>query len=350
MGSVPERSPGNIVARAPMPAPRAILPEAFPRYPASWYLFCDSNDLAERPLSKEMLGTRLVAFRAGSARQTIMEGRCSHMSADLGRGRVVQGRIQCPFHHWEYDAGGRCARIPGRSRIPEFARQQVYPAEERHGFLFVFNGAEPLFQLPFFFESDPARFVAGSPFRFIADCSWYMLASNAFDFDHFQAVHDRELVGSPVIDSPHPLARRSRFNAVVTGNSVCDRLIRGFAGNSVEVSITNWGGTIILVSGFFRRARSHMLISARPIAADQTLVEVVVLAGRGSGAGALGLWIRRWFTRAFFQDDIARLGGIRYNPRSLTLEDRDLIDYFDWAASLPSGPAGDREADKEAVL
>ena len=85
------------------------------------------------------------------------------------------------------------------------------------------------------------------------------------------------------------------------------------------------------------------------LSADPAL-RVVVLAGRGSGAGALGLWIRRWFTRAFFQDDIARLGGIRYNPRSLTLEDRDLIDYFDWAASLPSGPAGDREADKEAVL
>jgi phenylpropionate dioxygenase-like ring-hydroxylating dioxygenase large terminal subunit len=95
----------------------------------------------------------------------------------LGRGRVVGGSIQCPFHHWEYGANGRCTRIPMTTTIPAFAQQKCYPAQERHGFLFFFNGREPLFPLPFFFDESPDEFVAGKPFRFLGDCTWYMLAA-----------------------------------------------------------------------------------------------------------------------------------------------------------------------------
>jgi len=172
-----------------------------------------------------------------------------------------------------------------------------------------------------------------------------MLASNGFDFDHFNAVHDRRLVGSPAIDAPHPFARRTRFAAVVAGGSIFDRLIRAFAGDAVEVSITNWGGTLIFVTGRFRRAGSYMLISSRPTAAHETRVEVIVFAPRDgwpgrAGLQALNLWIRRTFTRAFFSDDIARLSGIRYHPEGLTGGDQDLIDYFNWAATLHGRGAG----------
>jgi hypothetical protein len=40
------------------------------------------------------------------------------------------------------------------------------------------------------------------------------------------------------------------------------------------------------------------------------------------------------------QDDIDRLGGIRYNPGGLTAADRELADYFRWASALPGSAWG----------
>ena len=47
--------------------------EAFARYPASWYLFGASADLAARPVSKQMLGRNLVGFRTESGKAVVME-------------------------------------------------------------------------------------------------------------------------------------------------------------------------------------------------------------------------------------------------------------------------------------
>jgi hypothetical protein len=221
-----------------------------------------------------------------------------------------------------------------------------YPTEERHGYVFFFNGSAPVFPLPFFFDSRPEDFVAGRPFRFRADCSWFMLAANGFDEMHFQVVHDRALAGPPVVDCPSVFARRMRYTARVTGESIFDRLIRQFLGDVVLVSITSWGGPYILVTGRFRRACSYILIAAQPLEDGKTLVEVIVFSRRSRArlAQALlqpfSLWIRRTFTRAFMQDDIDRLGGIRYNPHALIDSDRLLIEFFDWVARLPRSRHG----------
>jgi nitrite reductase/ring-hydroxylating ferredoxin subunit len=326
-----------------MTAPLARMPSAppFPDHPATWYRFGHSHQLRHRPLSRDMLGRRLVGYRTAGGRAVVMDARCSHLGADLGRGCVVGDAIQCPFHHWEYGPDGRCRKIPTADPIPARARQAVFPTVERHGHVFFFNAPEPHFPLPFFFDEDADGFVAGRPFRFVADCAWYMLAANGFDAAHFAAVHSRSLIGPPRVDCPAPFARRMRFRARITGDSVFDRLLHWFVGDPVDVSITSWGGPLILVSGFFRKARSYIWIATQPLPAEQTLVEVIVLTRRrGWPARAvepLALWLRRLFTQGFMQDDIDRLGGIRYNPAGLIETDQLLREYFSWAADLLPG-------------
>jgi hypothetical protein len=113
-----------------------------------------------------------------------------------------------------------------------------------------------------------------------------------------------------------------RYRARVTGDSLFDRLLRWFAGDPVEVSITSWAGPLILVTGCFRRARSYIWIAAQPLTEHQTLVEIIPFAPRSRGWLArallqpLSLAIRRRFTRGFMQDDIDRLGGIRYSAHA----------------------------------
>ena len=324
------------------PAPWA---DRFPLCPVSWYLFCSSSELRDKPITKQLLGREVVAFRTAGGQIVLLDARCSHQGADLGRGRVVGETIECPFHSWRYGPNGRCVRIPAQAGIPAFARQTCYAAAERHGYVYLFNGAEPLFPLPFFMEESPDAFIAGRRLRFVAECSWQMLASNNCDLQHWNTLHDRKLLSPPVLDHPHKYARHNRFEAQVVGASIFDRCLRRFAGDPVRVSITNWGGVFFVVTGTFRRIQSRMLISVQPLDANRRVtIDVIVFVKRwrfrpvGIVAERLSLWCRRLFTSAFMAEELHQLAGIRYSPETLIESDREIIEFFHWAAALPGSP------------
>jgi hypothetical protein len=178
--------------------------------------------------------------------------------------------------------------------------------------------------------------------RFFADCPWYMVNGNSFDVQHFRAGHDRELLAEPVVDCPHPFARRIRVSFRVAGDSLFDRLLRRFAGERVEVSMTNWGGSIVVVVGDFRRTRSTLITYMEPLT-EQTCVQNVLVYARRSRLGPLvnapRLFLRRLFTRGFMAEEFDTLAGIRYVPESFVEGDRLMMHFFQWLAQLPQGTA-----------
>jgi nitrite reductase/ring-hydroxylating ferredoxin subunit len=315
--------------------------EAFPAWPASWYLFGESRELKRGPLSRRILGRQIVAFRTESGRLAVMDGHCSHLGADLGFGDVVGETIRCPFHHWSYGCDGVCASIPGQSQVPPFARQRVYPAVERHGYVFFFNGREPLFPLPFILGEDPADYAAAKVFRYVADCTWYMNSAHAFDRQHFAAVHDRELLAPPVIDCPAPYARRNSYRSKVVGDTLFDRILNMAAGGrTVQTTLTIWGGTFAVITADFERVRSGFFMAMEPLEDGRTLCHGIVCARR-SLLAPLQLRVRRLFTHGYLKEEARRLRSTRYKPGSLGPNDQDMIDFFHWVAALPQ--KGDHE-------
>jgi nitrite reductase/ring-hydroxylating ferredoxin subunit len=313
--------------------------DEFPAYPASWYLFCESRQLRDKPFSQHILGRQLVAYRKASGQVTVMDAHCAHLGADLGCGTVVGETIQCPFHHWRYGADGICTSIPHVGQIPPFARLRTYPVAERHGSIFFFNGCEPLFPLPFMLNADPADFVAAKVFRYVADCNWYMNSAHAFDTQHFAAVHDRRLLAPPAVDCPAPYARRNSYHAEIIGQSIFDRILRVVAGHTVNITLTIWGGNMAVITADFGRVRSGFLMAMQPLENGQTLCQGIVYARRTRkllrGFAPLDLGVRRLFTFGYLADEARRLRGTRYNPASLGPNDQDMVEFFQWAASLP---------------
>jgi hypothetical protein len=210
---------------------------------------------------------------------------------------------------------------------------------ERHGSVFFFNGREPLFRLPFMLGADPADFVAGKTFRYVADCNWFMNSAHAFDTQHFAAVHDRRLLAPPSIDCPAPFARRNSYHAEVIGQTIFDRILRVVAGRTVNITLTIWGGNMAVITATFDRVRSGFLMDMRPLENGQTLCQGIIYARRTRNLlrafTPLNLSIRRLFTFGYLADEARRLRGTRYNPASLGPNDKDMIEYFQWAASLP---------------
>lgn len=320
--------------RSPVAPPAA---SGFPVLPATWYLFCRSSDIKGNPVSRTVLGRRLVAYRGADGRIAVMDAHCAHLGADLGRGTVQGNLLRCPFHHWQYSPQGECVAMPGAACGAERFRLRVYPAVERHGLVFFFFGSSPLFPLPFFPECDPNDFRASRTFSFPMDCPWYMLVGNGFDGQHFQAVHDRKLTSAVRVDCPDRFARRMRFEAEVVGESVFDRLLKRFVGKAVQITITSWGGPYVLVEGQFERAHSRLLVASQPVDEANTHSQVAVFTrkSRSRLLDRLSLRVRRRFTQAFLQYDIDKLCGVRYQPEGLTEQDAELIRYFRWIAALP---------------
>jgi hypothetical protein len=168
-----------------------------------------------------------------------------------------------------------------------------------------------------------------------------MTSANAFDMQHFHCVHGRNLIGQCQVDCPAPFARRNRYQAEIVGRSKCDSFLRSFVGRTVDVSITCWGGTYLLMTADFKRAQSRFLIVARPLENGTTLCEGIVFIRRSHNSLARRLWqplilmVRRWLTHEFVADESRNLRGIQYNPASLIKEDATMADFFSWLVQLP---------------
>jgi chlorophyllide a oxygenase len=109
-----------------------------------WYPLCDASALStDAPHAATLLGDPLVLFRDAAGAPACTEDRCAHRSAPLSLGRVEGGRIECPYHGWQYDRAGRCARIPSLAAgaaAPDGACVRAYPCVERAGLIWVWPG------------------------------------------------------------------------------------------------------------------------------------------------------------------------------------------------------------------
>lgn len=162
----------------------------------NWYVACESSEVGEQPLPVRMLGCDFVVFRDGQGAAACLSAICCHRGGDLSRGKRSDGCVKCPYHGWEFDAAGRCTRMPPLGddmQPPKRARVDSYPVEERYGYVWVFLGdmaegerpALPDF-LPELAETGGWRAV-----RLKRDwnANWARIHENLLDTSHLYLVH-----------------------------------------------------------------------------------------------------------------------------------------------------------------
>ncbi len=281
-----------------------------------------------------------MGFRTASGKPVVLSGRCVHLQARLGNGTVRGERLICPLHGWEYGVDGKCEKIPATNDIPKFARQISYPVEERGGHVFFFNRPQARFPFPFFDGVSPHELLAAKPFELLAEAPWYFIGANGFDIQHFRMAHDRTLLGPPTVSNPSPFARRLVAAFEVSGKSVPDQLTRVIAGPRVEMDITVWCGSLILVRATFARTTTFGMFNVLPLDAENALGRVMVWVKRRKNFlgrtffDPINAAVRRLFIRTFLKSDLPRISGLRYQPQNLIAEDRVLRDYFDWLENV----------------
>ena len=106
-----------------------------------WYVVATSRELGAGPMVKERFGTRFVFWRH-EGEVVCLPDRCPHRGASLGQGELVDGRIACPYHGFQYDHAGRCAHIPCQPDKPIPSRMALEPVPvcEQDGWIWMWRG------------------------------------------------------------------------------------------------------------------------------------------------------------------------------------------------------------------
>ncbi|MEC7763694.1 MAG: Rieske 2Fe-2S domain-containing protein [Pseudomonadota bacterium] len=174
----------------------------------SWYPIALSRDVpAGEIVGKPFLDGRVVVYRAPDGSPIVMSAYCPHLGADLALGKIVDGNVQCAFHHWEYNTDGQCVKTGIGDPAPKSACLFKFPTQEKLGIIWAFNGTEPLFDLPVFeYDEDEVAFEAyelSPPFN----CDPWVFAANTPDMQHLKAVHKVQFT----VDDPHELVEWNKY-------------------------------------------------------------------------------------------------------------------------------------------
>jgi phenylpropionate dioxygenase-like ring-hydroxylating dioxygenase large terminal subunit len=117
-----------------------------------WYPVARSAEIGTTPVTVGASGRAYVVVRLRpGAEVTAFSARCPHRLVPLTAASVVDGRLQCSYHGWQFDAEGRCVEIPSLgddgSPPPRADLAAPWAVEERHGWVWLAPERTPV-QVP----------------------------------------------------------------------------------------------------------------------------------------------------------------------------------------------------------
>lgn len=295
-------------------------------YHQCWYAVARSDEVAAgQVVSKQFLDGRVVVWRGEDGVARVHSAYCRHMGADLALGDVEGNVLRCEFHHWEYDGTGRCTKIPVQDHIPGKARLFNFPAAERFGLIWAFNGEQPLYELPSFptipTEQVVSRVMEIPPLPVPP----YVILSNTHDFQHVAVMHGATMDKEPAeFDvQEHTIEFENDVEDPTLGKS--HQHFKLFGTNTL--TLANEVGPVLVLS----------LFTATPINDGMTAGWTVTgTRDTPTGDPQKVIDIGEGFARTIMEDDNPVLESIRFRPDTPIAADRALMRWLRRAAEYPS--------------
>lgn len=171
------------------------------------------TDLGAGPIAAHLMANDLVLWRDSTGAVHAGVDRCPHRGAALSRGRVEGDLLECAYHGWRFDGGGRCVAVPA---LPHFVppaehRASMYSARVAYGLIWVALQADVPGDapglLPAFAAEDDARLRKVNCGPYDVATSGPRIVENFLDMSHFGFVHEGWLGSRDrVAMEPHPVA------------------------------------------------------------------------------------------------------------------------------------------------
>ncbi|MCO5577424.1 hypothetical protein L7F22_031256 [Adiantum nelumboides] len=189
-----------------------------------WYpLYLTREVPRDAPLALTVFHKRVVLHNDGDANLRCYEDRCPRRLAKLSEGQIMNGRLECLYHGWQFEGEGQCVKIPqlpAGAKIPTAACVRSYPVHDSQGVVWVWMGTKSkadVKKIPHFDQYDDPNNVEIASIHFLPyDHS--ILLENLMDPAHIPISHDRTDLSA------------KRENAQALKFEIFERTSRGFAG------------------------------------------------------------------------------------------------------------------------
>jgi phenylpropionate dioxygenase-like ring-hydroxylating dioxygenase large terminal subunit len=282
----------------------------------SWYPLCLARDLAaDKVIGRDFLGTRVVAYRDQAGKPVVQSAWCPHLGADLSVGQIVDGRLRCAYHHWSFDGTGACAHIPTGDKIPAAARIFSYPAEEKWGLIWAFNGERADFPVPRIPGAEPDAIDHEANERGERPWETWVAVSNGVDFQHLRTLH-----GLPAASMPEQIE--------VEAGGVEFKVESPYHLQHGRITGTNVFAQHLRMGG----QDMFMLFAGAPIEPGRSRGFFVIGVPKGH---AERLPQVRSMVDKLNEEDAPVLNTIRFRRGLLTSSDRHLARYFKYVEEFP---------------
>lgn len=175
-----------------------------------WYAVLSSKEVkAGKPIGVTRLSQKLVFWRNEAGEVCCIVDKCCHRGASLACGKIIGGRVACPFHGFEYDRTGQVKYIPANGKnspVPSNYKVHSCIVREQYGFIWLWNG-DVTSALPeiAFFEELQTGFDYGE-FHENWNVHYTRAIENQLDVVHLPFVHattigrgNKALVNGPVV-------------------------------------------------------------------------------------------------------------------------------------------------------
>ncbi|KAJ4836999.1 hypothetical protein Tsubulata_022212 [Turnera subulata] len=187
-----------------------------------WYPLYLAKDVPDdAPLGLTVFDRQVVLYKDGQGELRCYEDRCPHRLAKLSEGQLIDGRLECLYHGWQFDGEGKCVKIPqlpANAKIPRSACAKVYEVKESQGVVWAWmSNKQPFKKIPWFKNFAIPGFQDTSTIHELPyDHS--ILLENLMDPAHIPISHDRTDWTA------------KRENAQPLRFEITERNSRGFAG------------------------------------------------------------------------------------------------------------------------
>lgn len=314
-----------------------------------WYIAAKVSEVKKRAIfSTIVCGQKVVLFRDSTGIVHCMDGFCPHMGVDLGIGKIIDDKIQCFFHHWQFDINGNCVNIPAQEDIPKKACLQTYATKEKYGFVWVYplaEAPEDLLEIPSL-EGQEITFSIGK--SFYRRCHYHVTMINGIDPQHLKTVHSLDIDMDLSIDEKNGSTIEIELCGEMPEKNLAERMMKKMIGPRYAYAMKYAHGclgalTLMKDVNLFGRPnlipRMHMLFAYQPIDGNKTFVQPIYVTKKRKGP--LGFIISTfllWATKRGFYflqgEDGEVYNNIRFNTSNLLPIDAPVARYIGYINKL----------------
>lgn len=184
-----------------------------------WWVVALSEELGYQILARTILGYPIVLARDENGVPFAMHAYCPHRSFPFEMSKIVNGRMQCGYHGFEFNRNGQCVHVPTQSSVPTDSDVRTYPVTERDGLVWLWTGEPELADSALVLDAGSIGMGPGwDRHNFglhTVKARYTLLIDNLMDLSHVGFIHAKTVPASGAVVMTEPTAEETSHSLLV---------------------------------------------------------------------------------------------------------------------------------------